>query len=154
MANDIARLTCSGRIGRINGGYSANNGNPYAFFSIAVGRAWPKKNQDGTVVMKEETGKPDWNTSTTWLRCVAYGAVAEALMSKVDVGDKIFLEATPMNTISQVKVGDQTAKVNMTQFRAQSFSVLQKAAPKSKAEDLGFKDEAPVEIPTDDDNGN
>lgn len=129
MAKNFHRFSGIGRLGAMPEMRYTPSGLEITNFSVAFSDDYFSKDKDG------------WEERTLWIRFFAMGPLAERIASKLDKGDKIYIEATLRNS----RYEKDGVTVHSIDFKADRYELLEKA---DKEEDEIEGTSAPVETST------
>jgi len=120
MANDINTVALSGRLGQPLEIRYTPSGDAVTNFSLAVGRAYKKKNSD------------EWTTETSWIDCVAFKFIAERLAEKALKGSLLSISGQLKTREWEDKSGN---KRKSTEVHIREAVIMQKTESMGARED-------------------
>lgn len=107
----------SGRVGQDPEMRYLPDGTAMVTFGLASRRSWPAKEKDSD-------GNTIWNEETTWVDCVAFGSIAERLLSRVQQGTQLMVQTEYTKRKAQNDAGEERTYHN---FKINDFQTGVKA---------------------------
>lgn len=134
MSNGLNRCAFIGNLGKEPEMRATTSGGQVASISLGCGESW--KDKQGN---KQE--------HTEWINCVAFGRTAEVIGQYLKKGSKVYIEGKQKTEKYQAKDGTDrySTKIIIMQM------IMLDGRPKQETPQQSFDQDAPQDIPFDDD---
>jgi single-strand DNA-binding protein len=132
----------SGRVGQDPEMRYLPDGTAMTTFGLASRRSWPSKDKD-------EEGNLVWNEETTWVDCVAFGKIAERLVSKLQTGTQVSVQAEYTKRKTTNDAGEERTYHNFKVFDFETGVKAVESGGSTSADTGGgpYEVEEPDDIP-------
>lgn len=114
----------SGRVGQDPEMRYLPDGTAMVTFGLASRRSWPAKETN-------DDGSTKWNEETTWVDCVAFGNIAERIVSRVQKGTQLTVQTEYTKRKGTTESGEERTYHN---FKINDFEVGVKGIERDAAQ--------------------